>query len=60
MYFAPRRRGVPAKMILYKDQPHGIGGNWNNIHRMLNALAWWEKYLKRTGGTSISPGAPIP
>lgn len=46
MYFALRRRGVPAKMIMYADQPHGIGGHWNNVHRMLNELAWWEKYLK--------------
>jgi dipeptidyl aminopeptidase/acylaminoacyl peptidase len=46
MYFALRRRGVPAKMIMYKDQPHGIRGHWNNVHRMLNELAWWETYLK--------------
>ena len=50
MYFALKRRGVPAKMIQYKDQPHGISGHWNNVHRMLNELAWWEKYLKPTGG----------
>jgi dipeptidyl aminopeptidase/acylaminoacyl peptidase len=46
MYFALRRRGVPAKMIMYKDQPHGIGGHWNNVHRMLNELAWWDRYLQ--------------
>ena len=46
MYFALKRRGVPAKMIQYKDQPHGISGHWNNIHRMLNELQWWETYLK--------------
>jgi dipeptidyl aminopeptidase/acylaminoacyl peptidase len=46
MYFALRRRGVPAKMIQYADQPHGIGGHWNNVHRMINELAWWKTYLK--------------
>jgi dipeptidyl aminopeptidase/acylaminoacyl peptidase len=46
MYFALKRRGVPAKMIQYAGQPHGIGGHWNNVHRMLNELRWWEKYLK--------------
>ena len=46
MYFALKRRGVPAKMIQYAGQPHGIGGHWNNVHRMLNELAWWQKYLK--------------
>jgi dipeptidyl aminopeptidase/acylaminoacyl peptidase len=47
MYFALKRRGIPAKMIQYEGQPHGIGGNWNNVHRMINELQWWEKYLKR-------------
>jgi dipeptidyl aminopeptidase/acylaminoacyl peptidase len=46
MYFALKRRGVPAKMIRYAGQPHGIGGHWNNVHRMLNELRWWEQYLK--------------
>jgi dipeptidyl aminopeptidase/acylaminoacyl peptidase len=46
MYFALRRRGVPAKMIQYAGQPHGIGGHWNNVHRMLNELRWWDTYLE--------------
>ena len=50
MYFALRRRGVPAKMIQYAGQPHGIGGHWNNVHRMLNELRWWDTYLKRWPG----------
>lgn len=47
MYFALRRRGVPAKMIQYAGQPHGIGGHWNNVHRMINELRWWEAYIRR-------------
>jgi dipeptidyl aminopeptidase/acylaminoacyl peptidase len=46
MYFALKRRGVPARMIQYAGQPHGIGGHWNNVHRMINELAWWNKYLR--------------
>jgi dipeptidyl aminopeptidase/acylaminoacyl peptidase len=46
MYFALKRRGVPAKMIQYAGQPHGIGGHWNNVHRMINELRWWDTYLK--------------
>ena len=38
MYFALKRRGMPAKMIQYAGQPHGIAGHWNNVHRMLNEL----------------------
>jgi dipeptidyl aminopeptidase/acylaminoacyl peptidase len=46
MYFALRRRGIPAKMIQYAGQPHGISGHWNNIHRMLSELDWWKKYMR--------------
>jgi dipeptidyl aminopeptidase/acylaminoacyl peptidase len=51
MYFALRRRGVPARMIQYAGQPHGIAGHWNNVHRMLNELAWWNQYLKPAAAT---------
>ena len=46
MYFALKRRGVPAKMIQYAGQPHGISGHWNNIHRILSEVAWWKTYMK--------------
>ena len=46
MYFAIKKQGVPAKMIIYADQSHGIHGHWNNVHRMMSELAWWDAYLK--------------
>jgi dipeptidyl aminopeptidase/acylaminoacyl peptidase len=46
MYFALKRRGVPAKMIQYAGQAHGISGHWNNVHRMVNELRWWKQYLR--------------
>jgi dipeptidyl aminopeptidase/acylaminoacyl peptidase len=52
MYFALRRQGVPAKMIAYAGQPHGISGHWNNVHRMLNELKWIDAYLKARPNTS--------
>ena len=33
-------------------QPHGISGHWNNVHRMLNELKWFDTYLKNGGTTS--------
>ena len=56
MYFALRRRGVPAKMIQYAGQSHGISGHTNAVHRMLNELAWFDKYLKpsQRGSTSAA------
>ena len=60
MYFALKRRGIPARMIRYAGQPHGIAGNWNNVHRMMNELAWWDKYLKGGApwGTVAVPAPP--
>jgi hypothetical protein len=33
-------------MIQYEGMAHGIRGHWNNVHRMLNELEWWERWLK--------------
>ena len=52
MYFALKRRGIPARMIQYEGQPHGIGGHWNNVHRVLNELRWFDRYLKGTRGAT--------
>jgi dipeptidyl aminopeptidase/acylaminoacyl peptidase len=46
LYVAIKKQGVPAKMIQYAGQPHGIAGSWNNVHRMLNERAWFDKYAK--------------
>jgi dipeptidyl aminopeptidase/acylaminoacyl peptidase len=46
MYVALKKNGVPARVIQYAGQPHGIAGSWNNVHRMLNELHWIDKYLK--------------
>jgi hypothetical protein len=34
--------------------PHGISGSWNNVHRMLNERAWFDKYAK--AGTVTQAG----
>ncbi|MBM4193811.1 MAG: S9 family peptidase [Gemmatimonadetes bacterium] len=46
LYVALKKQGVPAKMIVYADQPHGISGHWNNVHRMLNEKGWFDQYMK--------------
>jgi dipeptidyl aminopeptidase/acylaminoacyl peptidase len=58
MYFALRRRGVPAKMIQYEGQPHGIAGHWNNVHRMLNELRWFNQYLGAKAATTTASRQP--
>lgn len=46
MYTALKKIGVPAEMIIYEGQAHGIRGHWNGVHRMLSELAWWDRWLK--------------
>ncbi len=46
MYFALKKNSVPAKMIIYEGQSHGIRGHWNGVHRAMSELQWWETWLK--------------
>ncbi|HUE89169.1 MAG TPA: S9 family peptidase [Vicinamibacterales bacterium] len=56
MYFALRRRGIPARMIQYAGQSHGISGHWNNVHRIINELGWFNQYLGARPSTTTSTG----
>jgi dipeptidyl aminopeptidase/acylaminoacyl peptidase len=57
MFVALKKNGVPAKVIQYAGQPHGIAGSWNNVHRMLNELRWLDQYLKPQAGAG-APATP--
>jgi len=54
MFVALKKNGIPAKMIQYEGQSHGIRGHWNNVHRAMNELAWFDRWMKpgvgREGG----------
>jgi dipeptidyl aminopeptidase/acylaminoacyl peptidase len=63
LYTCLKKQRVPTKMIVYEGQSHGIGGHWNNVHRMMHELRWWETYLKpdtavRAGPTGDPTGRP--
>ena len=56
LYTSLKKQRVPTKLIVYEGMPHGIRGHWNNVHRAMNELEWWETYLKpseevRAGGS---------
>ncbi len=59
MFVALKKNGVPAKVIQYAGQPHGIAGSWNNVHRMLNELHWLDKYLKPASGPQRADLTPL-
>jgi dipeptidyl aminopeptidase/acylaminoacyl peptidase len=46
LYTCLKKQRIPTRMIIYEGQAHGIGGHWNNVHRMMHELRWWETYLK--------------
>ncbi len=45
LYTALKKQRVPTKLIIYEGQAHGITGPWNNIHRIMHELRWWDTYL---------------
>jgi dipeptidyl aminopeptidase/acylaminoacyl peptidase len=51
LYTSLKKQRVPAELLIYAGQAHGIRGHWNNVHRMMHELGWWERYLK--------PGEPV-
>jgi len=46
LYTSLKKQRVPTKLIIYEGQAHGIRGHWNNVHRAMHELDWWETYLK--------------
>jgi len=54
LYTSLKKQRVPTKLIIYEGMAHGIRGHWNNVHRMMNELGWWETYLKPTTPVPVS------
>ncbi|MBT8402332.1 MAG: S9 family peptidase [Gemmatimonadetes bacterium] len=54
LYTSLKKQRVPAELIIYEGMAHGIRGHWNNVHRMMNEMRWWETYLKPKRGALTS------
>lgn len=52
LYTCLKKQRVPTRLIIYEGQAHSISGHWNNVHRMMSELGWWETYLKPAPGVS--------
>ena len=46
LYTCLKKQRVPTKLLTYEGMAHGIRGHWNNVHRAMHELQWWETYLK--------------
>jgi dipeptidyl aminopeptidase/acylaminoacyl peptidase len=47
MYQALKSLGVPAELILYPDQNHGISKPSYQVDREVRYIKWFDKYLKK-------------
>ncbi len=56
LYTSLKKQRVPTKLIIYDGMAHGIRGHWNNLHRMMHELRWWETYLKPVGERRANNG----
>ncbi len=52
LYTCLKKQRVPTRLIIYEGQAHSISGHWNNVHRAMHELGWWEQYLKPLPGVS--------
>ena len=54
----PRRRAdvFCAQTAGRAGRARGIRGRWNNVHRTINELKWWGRYLERRADKSSSGG----
>ena len=48
LYTSLKKQRVPTRLVIYEGMAHGIRGHWNNVHRTMTELGWWERYLKPT------------
>lgn len=46
MYEALKSQGIPAELILYPNQFHGISKPTYQVDRLQRFIAWYDKYLK--------------
>ncbi|MEO2124298.1 MAG: prolyl oligopeptidase family serine peptidase, partial [bacterium] len=56
LYTSLKKQRVPTKLIIYEGMAHGIRGHWNNVHRMVNELRWWDTYMKSANTVPVSDG----
>lgn len=49
LYTCLKKQQVPARIIIYEGMSHGIRGHWNQVHRAMQELRWWETHLKGDG-----------
>ena len=54
LYQALRRRGIPTQLVVYPDQPHGLGPASYRRDRHERYLEWYERWVKRGGERPLS------
>ena len=44
LYVSVRKRGVPAKLVVYPDEHHNVGDPDRAIHRLEALVGWFERF----------------
>jgi dipeptidyl aminopeptidase/acylaminoacyl peptidase len=53
LYVSVKKRGVPAKLVVYQDENHDVGDPERAIHRLESLLEWFERHDPTVdGGTA--------
>ncbi len=48
LYQALKLNKVPAKLVMYPREPHGLRETPHSLHYIRTVLEWFEKYVKKT------------
>lgn len=48
LYVSVKKRGIPAKLVVYPDEHHAIGDPDRAIHRLEQLEDWFERHDPRT------------
>src|SRR5579859_4597751 len=56
LYRGLKRYGVPAELVLYPREPHGLQEMKHRVDMQKRMVAWMEKYVKNGGQTSAASG----
>lgn len=44
LYVSVKKRGVPAKLVVYPDEHHNVGDPDRAVHRLRELTAWFERF----------------
>ncbi|WP_207589241.1 prolyl oligopeptidase family serine peptidase [Halomontanus rarus] len=44
LYLSVKKRGIPARLVVYPDERHNVGGPDRAVHRLEELTGWFERF----------------